>query len=63
VTEEDRKARIVALLEERRGYEQRGLKERVEAVNRELRRLGAEGAPPAARAERRPSRRASGERR
>lgn len=44
---------IQALLEERRGYETQGLAERVAEVDAELRRLGADAAPPAKRAARR----------
>lgn len=55
VRAEDLADRIRALLEERRGYEVRGLTERAELVNDELRRLGAEGVPPRQRAEVRPA--------
>ena len=47
--------RITALIRERVGYEQRGLTDRVDAVDAELRALGADGAPPAKRAAKRPS--------
>lgn len=55
ITDDDRQARITALIEERRGYEQRGLTERVAEVDAELRAYGAEGAAPAKRAAKRPS--------
>lgn len=41
---------IAALLEERRGYEQRGDTEKIEAVNAELKRLGHKGKAPSKRA-------------
>lgn len=53
MTNEEQKAQVAALIEERRGYERRGEKERVAAVDAELRRLGAAGAQPAKRAEKR----------
>jgi hypothetical protein len=48
-------AQIAALLRERQGYEARGENQRAAAVTAELRRLGAEAAPPAKRAQRRQS--------
>ena len=53
MTDEQRKAKIAALLEERRGYVSRGLLNRAAQVDEQLRLLGAEGAPPVKRAERR----------
>jgi hypothetical protein len=41
---------IAALLEERRGYEQRGDDEKIKAVNAELKRLGHKGKAPGKRA-------------
>lgn len=40
------KAKIAALVEERRGYVMRGLDDRAAQVDEELRRLGALGGPP-----------------
>ena len=53
MTAEERKNLIAALIEERRGYVLRGQTDRVEQVNAELRRLGAEGKPPAKRSTKR----------
>ena len=53
MTDEKRADLIRSLLQERRGYEARGDKARVEEVDAELRRLGAEGVAPAKRATRR----------
>jgi hypothetical protein len=53
VTNEQKKAKVAALLTERRGYENRGLSDRVAQVDEELRRLGASAKAPAKRAERR----------
>lgn len=53
MTDEQRAAKIRALIEERRGYEMRGEQSRVDLVDKELRELGAEGVPPARRATRR----------
>lgn len=53
MTDEQRAAKIAALLEERRGYQERGLTDRAAAVDAELARLGAEGKPKAKRAARR----------
>ena len=53
ITEEQRAAKIAALVVERAGYVSRGLTDRVAAVDAELRRLGAEGTTPAKRATRR----------
>jgi hypothetical protein len=61
MNENEKAEQIAALLVERRGYEQRGLDDRVSAVNEALRALGAEGAPPAKRAAKRPSTRKSSE--
>ena len=53
MTEDQRAARIRALIEERRGYELRGEQSRVDLVDKALRDLGAEGAAPVKRAEKR----------
>lgn len=53
MTEQERAGKIRALLEERRGYENRGEQSRVDLVNKSLRDMGAEGAPPAQRAAKR----------
>lgn len=52
-TDEQIKAKVAGLLEERRGYLARGLTDRVAAVDAELKRLGSAGSPPAKRATRR----------
>lgn len=54
MTDEQTKAYIQGLLNERKGYEQRGLTERVEAVDVELARLAKRASKPSARAEKRP---------
>lgn len=59
MTDEQREAKIKALLKERRGYELRDEKDRVAQVDAELRRLGAEGAAPAKRATKRAEKKAS----
>lgn len=56
MTNEQRKAYITALLDERRGYEARGLAEKVAAVDDELRRVGFDAGPPAKRSEKRVTR-------
>lgn len=61
MNENEKQAKIEALIEERRGYAARGLDDRAAAVDAELRALGAEGAPPAKRAAKRPSTRKSAE--
>lgn len=53
MSKEQDQAKIAALLEEKRGYVVRGLDDRVAAVDAELGRLGAKGAPPAKRASKR----------
>ena len=64
VTNEQEKAKVAALLEERRGYETRlaratskdektTLEARIAAVDKSLRALGASGTAPANRAEKR----------
>jgi hypothetical protein len=53
MTNEEKKTLVAALLEERRGYEIHGKKDRVALVDAELKRLGAEGKAPAKRAEKR----------
>jgi len=55
MTNEQRQARITALLRERVGYEARGDKDRVKAVDAELAAYGAEGKAPAQRATKRPA--------
>ena len=50
MNDQQRAAHIRALLEERRGYENRGEQSRVDLVDKALRDMGAEGAPPAKRA-------------
>lgn len=50
MTEQEREAKIRGLLEERRGYENRGEQSRVDLVNKALRDMGHEGAAPAKRA-------------
>lgn len=52
---EQRRAKIEALLRELFYCEQRDLPDRIKAIKRELSRLGHEGEKPAARAERRPA--------
>jgi len=52
-TKEEKREWIAALLEERRGYVSRGLDGRVAEVDKALRRLGAEGSPPAKRSAKR----------
>lgn len=60
--EQNEKAdKITALIRERVGYEQRGLTDRVDAVDAELRAIGADGAAPAKRAAKRPSTRKTSE--
>lgn len=61
MNEAEKAEKIAALLDEKRGYEMRGLTDRVAAVDAELRAIGAEGAPPAKRAAKRPSTRKSAE--
>lgn len=53
MTDDQRAARIRALIEEREGYRRRGEQSRVELVEKALRDLGAEGETPAARAAKR----------
>lgn len=53
MTDEQREAKIRALLQERRGYVVRGLDDRVAQVDEQLRLLGAQGAAPAKRSEKR----------
>lgn len=61
MNQNEKQARIEALIAERRGYEARGLDDRASAVDAELRALGAEGATPAKRAAKRPSTRKTAE--
>jgi hypothetical protein len=53
MNEQARKDNIVALIEERRGWQLKGRADRVADVDAELRRLGHEAAAPVVRAERR----------
>lgn len=53
MTNEQQKAQIKALLRERAGYQQKGLSDRVKAVDEQLSRLGHKGTPPAGRAAKR----------
>lgn len=55
MTDEQIKAYVAGLLEERRQYLQAGKQDRADQVTAELRRVGAEAAPPKARAEKRPA--------
>jgi hypothetical protein len=55
VTNEQRKAYIKALLEEKQGYEARGLADKAAAVEHELRLVGHEAMTPQERASRRPA--------
>lgn len=54
MTDEQRKAYLAALIEERDGYIATGDEYRAGLVSEELSKAGAEGAAPAARAEKRP---------
>ena len=56
--EADRKTRTAALIEERRGYQARGLADRVALVDAELARIDADAAGPCECAETRPAGRA-----
>ena len=51
----DKSEQIGALMRERAACEQRGLTDRVNEINKQLRALGAEGSPPRKRAETRPA--------
>lgn len=57
MTDEKKQQIIKALLREREGYEVRGDAQGISDVNAELRRLGADGAPPVKRATKRSPRR------
>lgn len=61
MNETEKAEKIAALLREKAGYEQRGLTDRVAAVDAELRAIGAEAAPPAKRATKRTSTRKNSE--
>lgn len=54
MTKEDKQATIAALLEERRGYVNRGEDSRVAAVDEQLRALGHHAEKLSARSEKRP---------
>lgn len=62
VSREERAAMIQALLRERAGCEQRGLKERVKLINEQLRYYGHEAEKPVERAEKRPARESASKR-
>lgn len=55
MTNEEEKTQITALLYERAGYERAGRKDRVAAVDVELKRLGHEAVKPSERAAKRPA--------
>ena len=55
MTDEEKARHIASLVNERRGYEMRGLDDRVRAVNDQLRALGEKASTPAARATKRPA--------
>ncbi len=55
ISRQERKQMIATLLRERAGYEARGDKGGVAAVDAELARYGHEAAAPAKKAERRPA--------
>jgi hypothetical protein len=54
MTDDQRKAHIQALLEERATYDRSGKQERVEQVDEQLRAFAHDAAPPHRRGERRP---------
>jgi len=55
VNDKEKAERLAGLIEERRGYENRGLKDRVAAVDAEIAKITGQAAPPAARAAKRPA--------
>ena len=55
MTDEEKAARIAALIREREGYERRSMDDRVAAINADLRALGENASTPAARAAKRPA--------
>lgn len=55
MTDEEKARHIASLVNERRGYEMRGLPDRVRAVDAELHSLGEKASTPAARATKRPA--------
>jgi len=55
MTEEERKAYIAGLLEERRGYEVKGDTDAIAQVDAELKRVGHKAKAPAKRSEKRPA--------
>jgi hypothetical protein len=55
MTDEQRGAHIAALVREREQCETRGLEDRVKQIEKQLRLLGAAGAPPNKRTEKRPA--------
>jgi len=55
MTDEEKARHIASLVNERRGYEMRGLPDRVRAVDDQLRALGEKASTPAARATKRPA--------
>lgn len=62
MTNEENKATISALLEERKGYERRGESKRVAEVDAQLKALGAGAEKPSKRAQKRPAQKASSKR-
>lgn len=63
VTKEENAATIEALVHERKGYEERGLDDRVKEVDKQLAALGQEAKPPKARSQSRPAQRKPSSRR
>jgi hypothetical protein len=55
MNENEKAEQIAALIRERKGYEIRGLADRVASVDAALREIGAEGATPAKRSAKRPA--------
>lgn len=55
MTDEEKARHIASLVNERRGYEMRGLTDRIRAVDAELHLLGQSASTPAARATKRPA--------
>ena len=53
MTDQQREAKIAALIRERRGCEMHGKTDRVKAIDAELRNLGVKAGPPVRRAEKR----------
>ena len=55
MTDEEKARHIAGLIRERKGYELRGMNDRVQAVDDQLRTLGEKASTPAARAAKRPA--------